>query len=151
MTLNTFPGQFNHVHVMVHPLDDGHYRITVLRKARVPPIGPVLTSTIVPTFAVGEMVRQCAINADIVCRVLHEGHLQAISNAAQRVHLARRIAEHLAGTKTTAPANATPPASAAKPATATLLSATTTPTPLSATATAATVTTTPPQATATTM
>ena len=87
----TIPGQFNLVHILVQPLSNdvgslsgnrsaerqAMYRVSVHRRKEVAAVGPVYSSAVVPEESLGTVVRACAVQSDIACRLLHKGKVRA--------------------------------------------------------------------------
>lgn len=92
---DTLPSHFNFVLILVRALDDSTFHISVKRKPDVPRTGPVLQESVVDSGSVGDIVRQCVLQADLACRIMHGGRLMPMSNPVARVEQLARIRERL--------------------------------------------------------
>ena len=62
---NILSGEFNFVHIEIHPLKKGFYRVTLHKKEQVPWIGVLLNQQIVSQKALVPLVLQAAVQADV--------------------------------------------------------------------------------------
>ena len=67
-------GEFNFVHIVVHPLlNSSLYRVDVRQRQQLPPFGPLSGSQIVLEDALVPLIRSTAINANLSCQMMtHE-------------------------------------------------------------------------------
>src|SRR3989338_4974602 len=71
----TISSQFNFVHIVVYPLDNGLFRVQIFTKEDVSPvIGPLLDGMVVEKRVLAPLVRQTAINANRAVRYKQEGY-----------------------------------------------------------------------------
>jgi hypothetical protein len=88
---SVLPSHFNHVQIVVRALDRGYYRVTVQKKPEVPEFGPVFGTAILDSGALGSLVRECAVQGDIACRVMHKGKVRVCApRGARGVCVCRR-------------------------------------------------------------
>jgi len=84
-SLDSLSGQFNLVVVLLVPLADGFFRVSVLRAPSVPLIGPGLDSFLVPEESLPMIVRRLLIDADIAAMIASNGDEQYSSNWQERL------------------------------------------------------------------
>ncbi|ELR17421.1 Rap/ranGAP protein, putative [Acanthamoeba castellanii str. Neff] len=93
---DTIQGQFNFVHIVVHPLKEGFYRVEVKKKPQVPSFGPITSVQIVSERAMPTLVRQVALSANLAACLVQDPHLQRYSNLEERLRQLRKVAERFA-------------------------------------------------------
>ena len=88
----TITGQFNWVHIVVKPMggeENSHFKVDVRRKSHVPSFGPLCGSQVVPAIAVGPLIRNTIVNANILCRMLCD--IEHLSNWEERYVQIERV------------------------------------------------------------
>ena len=93
----TMRGQFNCVHIVIRPLDDGFFRVDVKAKPNVPKFGPLDRGChILTKRSLASIVRETAVQADIACRFLMEMNGGSyISHTMERLKQIKRMEERL--------------------------------------------------------
>lgn len=87
----TISGQFNDVHVIIHPLRNGYYRVHVHTKEKISRFGPLYGVQIIPASILATAVRLTAFNANIACQIHHEEMVEFVSNAQDRLKQIKQI------------------------------------------------------------
>jgi len=90
-SLDSLSGQFNLVVILLAPLADGFFRVSILRAPSVPPIGPSLDSFLVPEESLPVVVRRLLIDADIAAMIASNGDEQYSSNWQERLKQLRMM------------------------------------------------------------
>ena len=89
---DTIPGQINHVHILVQPLNDRQFCVEIRSKTHIGHFGPLLLGKqVVHGSIIAKAVRQTAFNADIQCKMHHEKMIEFVSNAEERLKHIRQI------------------------------------------------------------
>ena len=89
-------GHFNNVHIVVRALAKQHYSIKLVNVTGIEGVRHV-DEQIIPMHKLSVFVRQLACNADLACRVHHEGQAEAAANWEQRLQQIKRICTRSAG------------------------------------------------------
>eukprot|EP00761_Pharyngomonas_kirbyi_P013586 gb/GECH01013615.1/.p1 GENE.gb/GECH01013615.1/~~gb/GECH01013615.1/.p1 ORF type:complete len:1163 (+),score=259.89 gb/GECH01013615.1/:1-3489(+) len=72
---STISSQFNHVNIVIYPLECGLFRIQVFKKDEaIPPFGPLYDGMMVSRPILGDLVRMTAINANRTVRYMQPAY-----------------------------------------------------------------------------
>ncbi|KAL4151816.1 hypothetical protein PRNP1_008753 [Phytophthora ramorum] len=94
--LQTLPGQFNDVHIVIQPLNDLEYRTEVHVKPGIPPFGPLYGRQIVSSSVISESVRLTCLNANLACQVFHQDLVGFAINCEERLKQIKQLGLRLA-------------------------------------------------------
>ena len=89
-------GHFNNVHIVVRALAKQYYSVKLVNVTGIEGVRNV-DEQIMPMHRLSAYVRQLACNADLACRVHHEGQAEAAANWEQRLQQIKRICTRSAG------------------------------------------------------
>lgn len=107
------------MHIVVHPLKEGFYRVEIKKKPQVPSFGPIANVQIVSERAMATLVRQVmripsspdvcfssnniihiskqvALSANLAACLVQDPQLQRYSNLEERLRQLRKIGERFA-------------------------------------------------------
>jgi len=91
ISLATLSGQFNLLVVLVQPLPNDYFRLSVLKAAHVANTGPVSEPVLIHSSAVVVVVRRILIDADIAAMIAASGEEQYSSNWQERLKQLRMM------------------------------------------------------------
>jgi hypothetical protein len=94
---STIAGQFNDVHIVVQPVQPGFYRVDVKTKPGGilgTAFGPLFSAQIIPEQSLAHATRQTAFNADLACRIFHDGQA-CLANWEERLAQINRVKKRL--------------------------------------------------------
>jgi tuberous sclerosis protein 2 len=107
---NLITGQFNVVHVIIYPLDQGFNRVEVKFREQsliqLPNFGPLSKSQIVSDRALSSIVRLTAIHADLAARAYRKSTGEFVSNWEERLRQIHVIKSRYSKPKTVISADA---------------------------------------------
>eukprot|EP00644_Phytophthora_capsici_P000093 jgi/Phyca11/99903/e_gw1.4.761.1 len=94
--IQTLPGQFNDVHIIIQPLNDSEYRTEVHVKPGIPPFGPLYGKQIISSSIISESVRITCLNANLACQVFHQELVGFALNCEERLKQIKQLGLRLA-------------------------------------------------------